>query len=146
MRTRLFPLLGILLLGTPLRMQERQDPIQLSGHWVGTGTFFDKQLAMRVGAIPIAITFDDNNSGSGTIGVASLQGMQVRGRGKNVQVTARLTGPVHSDGALAKQHVVLIVTAISDSTMKAEFHLKSNGFFDPRMREGAMLLRRRRQQ
>ena len=59
-----------------------------------------------------------------------------------IEVRARLARPVTADPAVAKDRLVIVITALSDSTVEAEFHLKTNFVYDLRMREGHVVLTR----
>jgi ketosteroid isomerase-like protein len=76
------------------------------------------------------------------VGAAELQDVHVKPMRDYIEVRARLARPVAADPALAKERLVLVVTALSDSTIEAEFHLKTNFVFDLRMRDGRVVLTR----
>jgi hypothetical protein len=76
------------------------------------------------------------------LGEATLQDLRTRTSRDRIEVTARLSSP--ASPTLDKRHVVFVVTSVTDSTITAEFHLKSNGFFDPWMSEGRVQLSRNR--
>ena len=118
------------------------EPGKVIGRWSGSGSLFDTTLAKRVGPIPIALTMESDQSGAGQLGNASLTVTRfTAGRGL-IEVRADLSGAPAADRALAKRRLVLLVTSATDSTLHAEFHLKSNFIFDPTMREGRVLLTR----
>ena len=118
------------------------DPAMLVGRWSGSGTFFDAELQKRVGTLPFALQIAPDNSGTGQVGSATLQDVHVNPTRPYIEVRARLAHPVAADPALAKERLVLVVTALSDSTIDAEFHLKSSVIYDLTMREGRVLLTR----
>ena len=118
------------------------DPRKLTGRWSGNGTFFDTELQKRVGAVPFAFEIAADRSGTGHAGAAEMQDVHVKPAGNYIEVKARLTRPVAADPKLEKDRLVLVVTAVSDSTVEAEFHLKSNFVYDLRMREGRVVLTR----
>lgn len=136
--------LGLALLTQRAASHEAQalDPARLVGRWSGSGRFFDADLQQKVGPVSFLAEFTANGSGSGRLGGATLRDVRVKATRNRLEVTAALVGPIGADPALAKNHLALIVTALGDSTMQAEFHLKTNGAYDPRMREGRLLLRR----
>lgn len=129
------------LLSMPAASQS-VDASKLTGRWSGTGTFFKADLRERLGAVPFFAEFKADRSGTGRVGGATMEKVRVKPSRAYVEVSATLTGAVSSDPALAKHQVVLLITAATDSTLDAEFHLKANAFLDPRMKEGRVTLRR----
>ena len=142
MRNLMLSLLAVATLLPARGKSQTLDPARLVGRWSGTGSFFNAELQKKVGPLPVTTEFTADRSGTGRIGGATLQDMRIRPARDLIEIKAKLAGAVGSDPMLAKDHVVLLVTALSDSTIEGEFHLKSNSVFDPRMREGRLLLRR----
>ena len=133
------------LVGAIGNVQARPQPLrpaQLTGSWVGTGTFFDRALQERAGPIPISLVVDSRRSGMGRVGGATLDGIEVRERADHLEIAAKLTGDIGVAELESKEYLVFVVTAVNDSTARAEFHLKSNRVFDFRMREGQVTLKR----
>ena len=118
------------------------DPATLSGRWSGTGTFFKADLAEKLGPIPITLEFKSGELIAGTVGEARLGRVRATSARRLIQVSTRLTGRVSPAPELDKDYFVLLIIGVSDSSLKAEFHLKSNGIFDPRVREGRVTLTR----
>lgn len=118
------------------------DPVKIVGHWSGSGVLFEKALANRVGPLTVAVTIAEDQTGSGHMSSAALTVTRVRALRDRIEVRADLSGAPVSDPALAKRRLVLVVTSATDSTLMAEFHLKSNYLYDPTMREGRVLLTR----
>jgi hypothetical protein len=118
------------------------DPDKLVGRWSGTGTFFNAELRQKVDSVPFVLTIDPDRSGTGRVAGVALQGVRMKATQHYVEVRAKLERPIASDPAFAKKWLVLVVTALDDSTAEAEFHLKSNSIYDLRMREGRVTLAR----
>jgi cyanophycinase len=118
------------------------DPARLVGRWSGSGSFFNAELQKKIGTLPVVTEFTADRSGTGRIGDATLTDVRIRPARERIEIRAKLSGSVGADRALAKDHVILVITALSDSTLEGEFHLKSNSVYDPRMREGRLVLRR----
>ena len=118
------------------------DPTRLTGRWSGYGTFFDAKLRKKVDSIPFILQIDADRTGSGAVAGVALRDVEVRSTRHYVEVRAKLERPIAPDAALAKDRLVLVVTAARDSTLEAEFHLKSNFTYDLRMREGRVILAR----
>lgn len=113
----------------------RRAPIE--GRWVGTGSFFDAQWDAAVGALPCSLSVFADGTGGGRIGPAAFDLLRTGDQG----MIGKLSGPVAPQLA-SKEYVVFVVTAVTDSTLEGEFHLKSNRYYDLRMREGKLSLRR----
>jgi hypothetical protein len=139
---RLLPLLLTIVVPFSTVGAQNLDPGKLVGGWSGTGTFFNAELQKKVGALPFVFHIAPDRSGTGRVGAAELQDVHVKPTRDYIEVRARLTRPVAADPALAKERLVLVVTALSDSTIEAEFHLKTNFVFDMRMRDGRVVLTR----
>ncbi|MBL0169921.1 MAG: hypothetical protein IPP90_04180 [Gemmatimonadaceae bacterium] len=118
------------------------DPTKMVGHWTGTGTFFDADLLKRVGPLAIELTMRPDGTGSGQLGGAAIRVLHSRPTRDVLQVRADLAGSPAQDAALRKPYLFFVITAASDSTLQGEFHLKSNRFYDPWMREGRLRLTR----
>ena len=118
------------------------DPARVVGRWSGNGSFFDADLQRKIGSIPFVIELSTERSGTGRVGQATLSDVRVKPKRREIELRAKLASPVASDPAVAKERLVLIITAVSDSTIEAEFHLKSNFVYDPRLRQGRVTLAR----
>jgi len=118
------------------------DPSTLTGRWSGTGAFFKADLAEKLGPIPITLEFKSGELIAGTVGDARLGRVRATSARRLIQISTKLTGRVSPAPELDKDYFVLLITAVSDSSLKAEFHLKSNGIFDARVREGRVTLTR----
>jgi len=99
-------------------------------------------MQRKAGSLAFILELKADGTGTGRIGDATCQVVGVKRARDRIEVRARLTGSLGSDPALAKNHLVLVVTAVDDRRMQAEFHLKSNFIFDPQMREGHVVLTR----
>lgn len=121
---------------------QTRDASKLVGRWSGNGTFYSAELQRKVDSLPFVLTIEPDRSGSGQVGVAVLQDVRVKPTRDYIEVRAKLARPVAADPALAKDRLVLVVTALSDTTVEAEFHLKTNFIYDLRMREGRVRLSR----
>jgi hypothetical protein len=119
-------------------------PSGLVGRWTGSGTFFNRDFHTKVGPVPFVAEFATASAGTGRVGEAILQDVRVvRSTRDYVEVRAKLSGFIGQDPALAKKdRLVLVITKLDATTIQAEFHLKSNFTFDPRMREGRVTLTR----
>lgn len=120
------------------------DQARLAGRWSGSGVFFNAALQREFGAIPIVLECADDFVVSGRVGLSALQKPRLRKTRGVLEITGELDGVIVAKPELRKDHFILLITTQSDSVMVAEFHLKSNGWFDPRMREGRVVLTRAR--
>jgi hypothetical protein len=118
------------------------DAGRVVGRWSGSGSFFDAELRQKAGAVPFVVEIAADRSGSGRIGDAVLNDVQVKPTRNYIEMRAKLAGPLGKGAAPSKDRLVIVVTAVTDSTIEAEFHLKSNFAFDPWMQEGRVLLTR----
>jgi hypothetical protein len=136
--------LGLLASVVPFSVTHAQslDPAKLIGRWSGHGAFYSPDLRKKVDSLPFALEIERDHSGSGRVGDVSLRDVRVRQTRHYIEVRAKLARPVSTDPALAKDHLVLVFTALDDSTASGEFHLKSNAMYDIRMREGRLQLAR----
>ena len=134
-------LMLVVLPGCALNAQTRDDS-KLVGRWSGTGTFFNAELQKKVGSLPFVLQVEPDRSGTGRVNGVALQDVRVVPTRHYIEVRARLARPVAADPAVAKDRLVMVVTALSDSTVEAEFHLKTNFVYDLRMREGHVVLTR----
>ena len=141
MRHSVLSLLAILVPFCAVGAQAR-DASKLVGRWWGSGTFFNADLQKTVDSLPFMLEIEPHRAGSGQVGAASLQDVRVKPTRDYIEVSAKLSRPVAADPALAKDRLVLVVTALNDSTAEAEFHLKSNFIYDLKMREGRVVLTR----
>jgi len=139
--SRLVPLLLVAVVACAVNAQPR-DPGKLVGRWSGTGTFFNAELRGKVGSLPFVLQVEPDRSGTGRVGGAALKDVRVMPTRRYIEVRAKLARPVAADPAVDKDRLVLVVTALSDSTVEAEFHLKTNFVYDLRMREGRVVLTR----
>ena len=121
---------------------QTRDPAKLVGRWSGQGMFFNAELQKKVDSLPFVIEIGPDRSGSGQVGAATLQDVRVKPTRDYIEVRAKLARPVAADPALAKDRLVLVVTSLSDTTVEAEFHLKTNFVYDLNMREGRVVLTR----
>lgn len=137
-------MLALLVMCVPFGAVAAQsaDPSKLVGRWSGSGTFFSAELQKKVDSLPFVLHIEPDGSGTGRIGEAELRDVRVKPTRDYIEVRAKLARPVASDPALAKDRLVLVVTAVGDSTVEAEFHLKTNFVYDLRMREGRVVLTR----
>jgi hypothetical protein len=120
-------------------------PTGLVSRWTGSGSFFNRDLRAKVDPVPFVAEFTAKGAGTGRVGQAILQDARVvRSTRDYVEVRAKLSGFIGLDPALAKDRLVLVITKLEATTIQAEFHLKSNFTFDPRMREGRVTLTRDR--
>ena len=142
MRTLMISVLAIAALLPARSESQTLDPARLVGRWSGTGSFFDAELRQRVGAVPLAVELASDRTGTGRIGQAAMNDVQVKPTRNYIEVRAKLAGAVAPDRQLGKDRLVIVITAVTDSTIEAEFHLKSNFVFDPAMREGRVTLTR----
>ncbi len=118
------------------------DPARLVGRWSGTGGFFSADMQRKAGSLAFLLDLKADGTGTGRLGEATLQITGVKAARDRIEVRAKLAGAPGPDPALAKNHLVLVVTAVDSSRVQAEFHLKSNFIFDPQMREGHVVLTR----
>ncbi|HEX6048702.1 MAG TPA: hypothetical protein VFZ21_05530 [Gemmatimonadaceae bacterium] len=121
---------------------QRPDPGKLFGRWSGTGTFFSADLRKKVDSIPFELEIDPDRAGKGRVGEVLLSDVLVKPNRNYLEVRGRLARPISSDPALDKDRLVLVITELGDSTMNAEFHLKTNFVYDLTMREGRVALTR----
>jgi hypothetical protein len=141
MRT-LVPLLLAVIMSASQGSTQTRNPGTLVGRWSGTGTFFNADLQKKVGSLPFVLHLAPDRTGTGSVGGVPLRDVRVLPTGRYLEVRAKLARPVASDPAVAKDRLVIVVTALSDSTANAEFHLKTNFVYDLRMREGRVVLTR----
>ena len=141
MRTHVLPLLALATLFTACSQTQALDP-RLVGRWSGSGSFSSADLQKKVGSLPFVAEFKPDRSATGRVGQATLQDVRMKPTRDHVEVRAKVVGSIGADPALAKDHLVLLVTMLNESTIQAEFHLKSNFTFDPGMREGRVVLTR----
>ena len=139
---RLVPLLLVAVVPACAVDAQTRDPGKLVGRWSGTGTFFNAKLQEKVGSLPFVLQVEPGRSGTGSVGEAALQDVRVIPTRHYIEVRAKLARPVASDPSVAKDRLVLVVTTLTDSTVEAEFHLKTNFVYDLRMREGRVVLTR----
>ena len=134
----------LLVMFAPLRTVDAQaiDPNKLVGRWSGSGTFFNAELQKKVDSVPFVLEIGNDRSGKGRVGEVELSDVLVKPTREYIEVRAKLARPISDDPALAKDRLVIVFTALSDSTAQAEFHLKTNFIYDVRMREGRVLLSR----
>lgn len=148
--TRILALLIGLTMAGPAAAQSRPkndtrqtlNVEQLTGEWTGTVKFFDAALAERVGELPITLTLTPPARGIGQLGAATVRVTEVKPHRDRLEVVTTLDNPPHIDDALSKQHLVLLITSVTPGQLTGEAHLKSNSRFDPRMREGYLVLKR----
>lgn len=113
------------------------------GTWSGTGAFFKQEAHEQFGTVAIVLESTNGSAVTGKVGGATLTDARARKIREVIEITGKLTGVVIAKpGAETKDRFVLLVTSRSDSSMKAEFHLKSNRWFDAKMMEGRVMLRR----
>ncbi len=135
--------LSTMLLFLPCGVGSQAAPaVAITGRWAGTGTFFDKSLREKAGPVALDLEFGGNGSATGSVGKARLRDARVRAVRELIELSAALDGAIADNSLLDKDHVVLLVTRRDSLSIDAEFHLKSNRYFDPRMREGHVTLRR----
>jgi len=136
--------LGLLASVVPLTVGRAQslDPGKLIGRWSGSGTFYSADLRKKVDSLPFVLEIERDRTGAGHVGDVSLRDVRVRQTRHYIEVRAKLSRPVSTDPALAKDHLVFVFTALDDSTASGEFHLKTNFVYDLRMREGRLQLAR----
>ena len=145
MRTLALALLVVATLLPAQGASQALDATRLVGHWSGSGTFSNADMQKKVGSLPFVVEFNADRSATGRVGNATLQDARVKSTRDLIEVRAKLAGSIGTDPVLAKDHLVLLVTRINDGTIEAEFHLKSNFAFDPRMRDGRVVLTRIRE-
>ena len=133
--------IGIVAVST-FQASQPPDLSRTSGNWSGVGQFFSAEVQKAVGPLPVTLQLADGRPVAGKVGEATMRDLQMKSSRDRIELTAKLSS--RAAQALDKDHVVLVVTAVTDSSIVAEFHLKSNGVFDPFMREGRVQLSRNR--
>ena len=132
----------VLALATATANGQTLDASRLTGRWAGEGVFFKSALAEQLGPLPIRLEFSEGRLVSGEVGRAQAGPAKVSSGRRMLQLTSKLKGRIGPAPALDKDTFVLLITALTDSTATAEFHLKTNALFDSRVREGRLSLRR----
>jgi hypothetical protein len=138
---RILLTLTALVLTAPVSAQKLSSE-KLDGRWTGSAAFFKPDLAEKIGELTVELEFKSGELVAGTVGSARVARAKVAASRSILQLTSKLTGRIGSVAELDKEYFILLVTAVSDSNIKAEFHLKSNRAFDPKVREGWVILRR----
>lgn len=135
--------LAFVVLSATNAFAQKSDSIMPIGKWSGVGTFFKQNAHEQFGTIPIALESTNGSAVTGKVGGAVLVDGRARKIREVIEITGKLAGAVIAKPGLeTKDRFVLLVTSRGDSSMNAEFHLKSNAWFDARMMEGRVVLRR----
>lgn len=115
------------------------DPTQLVGRWAGAGRLFDVKVQAEHGPMPLRLQIAPDLTLTGTVGGVAIRPSQGKPVNERIDFHAHLDGPVRPEGALKKDHLVLLVTQADGQAMQADFHLKTNFSWDFSMRVGHLV-------
>jgi len=137
--TSLFVLLNLnsCLQDTPKETKIVLDPV-LTGYWTGEAQFINVDLNAELGKVPIKISISEENTIRGSFGEAKLSNGTMTLEDGRFDLVAHLDGMINSEFGLYKRFVVIFGTIPVGNDINAEFHLKSNLFFDFSMRQGGV--------
>lgn len=114
----------------------------LAGNWAGQGRFFDVALRDRHGPVPFEFQIDAAGVLSGRMGQARIPASPPRRVRDRLHYQAVLEGPVGTDAAFERRHLVLIVGLMDGQVLDVDFHLKRWFGLDLAMNVGNVQARR----
>ena len=118
------------------------------GKWSGVGRMLNISLDREMGEIPIEIEISQQGI-QGSVGMANIKRATLKEERYGYSVEAVLDTVINPAVDLDKDRFVLLLVQPKDShqvqvVSDANFHLKSNFFFDFTMRVGGVMLKKER--
>ena len=117
----------------------------LIGKWTGEGRFFDTDLHAEVGLVKIEIVIKGDSAIHCKIGEALMINTSIAKTKYGFEIRGELVSTVKKGMDLDKNHLIILLVLPEEgrddvTTSDANFHLKSNYFFDFSMRVGGVKL------
>ena len=124
-----------------------QDHPYLVGEWVGEGRLMDRKRNTEYGPIQISVHVGKENVLNARIGDAEIESPKIESAKYGFLISGMLSAPIKLGKPLDKPYAfILLVLPESGREMvtrsEANFHLKSNRFFDLGMFNGGVVLER----
>ena len=115
--------------------------------WTGKGRFHSSSLHKTTGNINFDIEIEKDGKLDVKIGDANLIDPKIRKANYGFEIKGKLDKRIHPGIDLDKQKLIILLVMPENpqsglQTIKGNFHLKSNYFFDFSMRVGGMTLER----
>ena len=119
----------------------------LIGKWEGAGGFFDKDLNKIMGEVPIKINITSPEDITVTIGEAGLKEIEMHKTNYGIELKGLLDKNIKDGIDLNKDHVIFLLVFQGENLrdlkmIDANFHVKTNYFFDFSMRVGGVMLKK----
>lgn len=119
----------------------------LIGEWIGTGGFMDRDLANTMAEVAIEIKITSADGISAKIGEAHLQDIELSKASYGIDLKGVLDKKIKDSLDFDKDHVIFLLV-LPDGNLQdlklidANFHAKTNYFFDFNMKVGGVMLRK----
>ena len=119
----------------------------LIGKWEGTGGFFDKDLNNIMGEVSIKINITSPEHITVAIGEARLKEIEMHKTNYGIELKGLLDKNIKDSIDLNKDHVIFLLVFQGENledlkVIDANFHVKTNYFFDFSMRVGGVMLKK----
>lgn len=149
---RIFPVFLIALMFACGQNNSSEEEIldanpYLIGEWTGAGGFLDRDLAHTMGEVAIEIKISSDDPISAKIGEAHLQDIELSKASYGIDLKGALDKKIKDGIDFDKDHVIFLLV-LPDGNLKdlklidANFHAKTNYFFDFNMKVGGVMLRK----
>lgn len=130
-------LLLLLLLWSSIAFAGDDPSHKIVGRWSADARLFDRDIRSQTTPLESELVFAEDLSLSGRVGQAVLPPTKpYSATAKRLEYRFVLDQPVSGHVALAKSHLIVIVTIDVRGDLDADFHLKSRFGFDISMRVG----------
>ena len=117
----------------------------LMGKWKGIGSFLNIDFNKDFGTVNFDIEINSDYSITGKLGDAVLTKTRIEKTNYGFNIKGKLDSKLKENKDFNKKHVIILLVIPKEHNMDvqridANFHIKSNYFFDISMRVGGVLL------
>jgi hypothetical protein len=118
----------------------------LIGKWSGTGGFLHVDFAKSMGEVPVEIILAADNTISAKIGEAHLTEIEIAKANYGIELRGVADAKIKDDSNFDKDHEIILLVLPDNNQnidlIDANFHVKTNYFFDFSMRVGGVMLKK----
>jgi len=119
----------------------------LIGEWTGIGGFMDRDLSNKMKEVPVQIKIFSTDHISAKIGEAHLMEIELRKASYGIDLKGVLDKKIKDSIDFNKDHVIFLLVLPDENlqdlkVIDANFHVKTNYFFDFSMRVGGVMLKK----
>lgn len=145
-------LLALLLTSCNWRGSEDENIVDenpyLIGTWEGQGRLMDTDVTDKIGDIQISIMIESDQNITLSVGNVIAENVKIENANYGFGIFGELNTEISKAYPLEKSHVIILLVLPKENRDKtdlslANFHLKTNYFFDFNMRVGGVALEKK---